>query len=37
MRKAWEIIQQTDNAQPNIPFDPAKRAIREALTAAERN
>ena len=31
MRKAGEIIQQTDNAQPNIPFDPANTAIRQAL------
>ena len=31
MRQAWEIIQQTDNTQPNVPFDPANQAIREAL------
>jgi hypothetical protein len=37
MLKAWEIIRQTDNAQPNIPFDPVNRAIREALIAAARN
>ena len=37
MRKAWEIIQQADNAQPHVPFDPANRTIRETLIAAARN
>ena len=36
MRKAWELIQQTmlNHSQPHIPFDPANRAMREALIAA---
>ena len=37
MRKAWEIIQQADNAQPYLPFDPVNRTIRETLIAAARN
>ena len=37
MRKAWEIIQQADNAQPHVPFDPANRTIRETSIVAARN
>ena len=37
MRKAWEIIQQADNAHPYVPFDPANQTIRESLIAAAQN